>query len=225
MKRPTAEEGGNRRGAEAASRVAIILRVAARLFLRRGYAHTSLNDIVALAGGSKATLRKYFRDKAGLFSAVIAEVSSTFVANAHLKDIDGPPERVLRAFGEIVLGFYLAEESLTAYRGVVAEGEGNPAMARSFYEQGHRLVQAALAERLAAWQGDGLVASEDAQDDADLFLHLIRAGIYEQTLIGLRKPPGRREISARVSGAVRLFLHGVGNKENPCRIPATRVRV
>jgi TetR/AcrR family transcriptional regulator, mexJK operon transcriptional repressor len=212
MTRKSAGRGGNRRSAEAASRVALILRVAKRLFLREGYANTSLNDIIALAGGSKATLRKYFKDKAGLFSAVIADVSTNFVASAHLKDIVGAPEEVLRAFGEIVLRFYLAEESLAAYRGVVAEGVKSPAMARSFYEQGHCLVQAALAERLAAWHRTGLVVSANALDDADLFLHLIRAGIHEQCLIGLRQSPGRPEISARISSAVRIFLHGVGNR-------------
>jgi len=204
--------GGNRRGSEAAARLEIILRVATRLFLRRGYAGTSLNDVLALAGGSKATLRKYFKDKSGLFAAVIGDVSTRFVANAHLRDAKGPPDEVLRAFGEVVLRFYLAEHSLAAYRGVVGEGHRSPAMARSFHEQGHRLVQAALAERLAQWHREGSIASPDPLDDADLFLHLIRAGLYEQRLIGLRKAATRQEIAARVARAVRLFLHGIGSR-------------
>ncbi len=201
--------GGNRRASEAASRVAAILRVATKLFLKQGYARASLNDVVAIAGGSKATLRKYFTNKAGLFSAVIADVSAKFVADAHLRELQGDPEQVLREFGEIVLRFYLAHDSLTAYRAVVAEGHGSPVMAKSFYEQGHKLVQAALAERLDAWNHDGLIATKNSMDLADLFLHLIRAGLYEQRLIGLRKEPGKEEISARITIAVRLFLHGI----------------
>jgi AcrR family transcriptional regulator len=201
----------NRRGSEAAARLAAILKVATRLFLRNGYAGTSLNDVLARAGGSKATLRKYFRDKSGLFEAVIADVSTRFVADAHLGDIKGAPDEVLRRFGEIVLGFYLAEGSLAAYRGVVAEGHRSPAMARSFHQRGHRLVQAALAERLAQWHREGRVASSDPMDDADLFLHLVRAGAYEQRLIGLRKAPGRQEIASRVASAVRVFLRGIGD--------------
>jgi len=211
--RVPAARGGNRRGSEAAARQALILRVATRLFLRRGYAGTSLNDVVARAGGSKATLRKYFRDKSGLFAAVIADVSTKFVASAHLGELEGTPDEVLRAFGQVVLGFYLDDHSLAAYRGVVAEGHRSPDMARSFHEQGHRLVQATLAERLALWHREGSVLSPDPLDDADLFLHLIRAGPYEQRLIGLRKAPTRQEVSRRVAGAVRLFLHGVGGQQ------------
>jgi AcrR family transcriptional regulator len=188
----------------------MLLRVAQRLFQQRGFAHTSLNDVVALAGGSKATLRKYYKNKAGLFSAVMEDVSSSFVANAHLRELKGEPEQVLRAFGETVLKFYLAEDSLACYRGVVAEGHGEPAMAQSFYRQGHQRVQAALAEQLASWHQSGRVASAHHLDDADLFLHLIRAGIYEQRLIGLRNSVSRQEVSARIARAVQLFLRGIG---------------
>jgi len=206
---------GNRRGAEAASRVKALLRVARQLFLRKGYAGTSLNEVIALAGGSKATLRKYFRNKAGLFSAVIAEVSRDFVACVHLRDIQGEPDQVLQSFGERVLNFYLAEDSLVCYRGVVAEGQGNPPMARSFHRQGHGLIQAALAERLEQWNRQGLIVSANALDDADLFLHLIRAGPYERRLIGLTGAPGRQQVSARIGRAVQLFLHGLENPQRP----------
>jgi hypothetical protein len=74
---------------------------------------------------------------------------------------------------------------------------------------GHKLVQAALAERLDAWNRDGVIATENAVDLADLFLHLIRAGLYELRLIGLRKEPSKDEISARIKTAVRLFVHGL----------------
>jgi TetR/AcrR family transcriptional regulator, mexJK operon transcriptional repressor len=199
---------GNRRGVEAASRIALLLRVATHLFLQRGYARTSLNDVVKRAGGSKATVRKYYRNKAGLFAAVIADVSARFVASAHLQDIPGAPEQVLRAFGRTVLTFYLAADSLACYRGVVAEGHASRVMAQAFYRQGHQLVQSALAERLAGWRREGRLLGGNPMDDANLFLHLIRAGVYEQRLIGLRKAPGRREIAARVASAVQLFLHG-----------------
>jgi AcrR family transcriptional regulator len=200
---------GNRRGAEARTRLTTILDVARRLFLKRGYANTSLNDVVALAGGSKATVLKYFGNKAGLFASVIADVSKRFVVAARLADIHGTPAQVLQAYGEIVLKFYLANESLVAYRGVVAEGRRYPSMARAFYQQGHVLVEAALAERLTEWQRMGLVSSINGPDDADLFLHLVRAGLYEQRLLGIRRAPTPDEIAARVARGVQVFLHGI----------------
>jgi len=200
---------GNRRSAEARTRLNAILTAARRLFTKQGYANTSLNDVVALAGGSKATVLKYFRNKAGLFAAVIADVSQRFVAAARLADIQGTPAQVLQAYGEVVLRFYLANDSMVAYRGVVAEGHRYPAMARAFYLQGHTLVEAALAERLQAWRRSGLADTAGGLDDADLFLHLLRAGLYEQRLLGIRRPPTQKEISATIARAVQVFLHGI----------------
>jgi AcrR family transcriptional regulator len=200
---------GNRRGLEAHTRLSTVLAVARKLFLKKGYAGTSLNDVVALAGGSKATVLKYFGNKAGLFAAVIADVSRQFVVAAHLEDIEGTPSEVLEEFGGIVLKFYLATESKLAYRGIVAEGHRNPSMAAAFYREGHVRVKLALAGRLMAWTQDGLVSSIDAEDDADLFLHLLRAGLYEKRLLGIASPPTAHEIASRVSRAVQVFLRGI----------------
>lgn len=200
---------GNRRGLEAHTRLSTVLAVARKLFLKKGYAGTSLNDVVALAGGSKATVLKYFGNKAGLFAAVIADVSRQFVVAAHLEDIEGTPSEVLEEFGGIVLKFYLATESKLAYRGIVAEGHRNPSMAAAFYREGHVRVKLALAGRLMAWTQDGLMSSIDAEDDADLFLHLLRAGLYEKRLLGIASPPTAQEIASRVSRAVQVFLRGI----------------
>jgi len=199
----------NRRRAEAESRLGAVLEVAAALFLQRGYSHTSLNDVIARAGGSKATLLKYFGSKAGLFAAVIESVSERFVATAHFTDLQGSPEEVLIAFGTIVLRFYLAHDSLVAYRGVSSEGYRYPSMAKAFYQQGHALVAAALALRLESWRAARQITSIDCTDDANLFLHLLRAGVYEQVLLGVRQSATSAEIRHRVEQAVKIFLHGI----------------
>lgn len=82
-------------------------------------------------------------------------------------------------------------------------------MARAFYGQGHLTVASALAAQLAHWHRADLVASSESLDDAGLFLHLIRAGIYEQRLLGIRGAPTRGEIAARSARAVELFLRGL----------------
>lgn len=202
----------NRRGVEARSRLDRLLSTARRLFIERGYLGTSLNDVIADAGGSKATLLKYFGNKAGLFSAVVADVSSRLVRASHLADLKGEPDKVLQTFGERVLQFYLDRESLVAYRGVITGGVHDRTMALAFYRQGHLTVVAALSAQLTQWQRAGLMACRDCRDDADLFLHLIRAGPYEQRLLAIRDAPTRREISNRVRRAVQIFLRGVANE-------------
>ena len=55
-------------------RHARILCAATELFLRDGYAETSIDSILELSGGSKATLYSYFPTKDDLFRAVIDAV-------------------------------------------------------------------------------------------------------------------------------------------------------
>ncbi|MFM2289894.1 MAG: hypothetical protein RL684_3037 [Pseudomonadota bacterium] len=199
----------NRRATEAQARITAILRAATALFRTQGYEATSLRQVLARSGGSKATLRKYFGSKPGLFSAVVAEVTGQFVADAHLRDAQGTPAEVLTAIGRSVLGFYMRQDALQAYRGVVGGGFRDARMARSFHEKGHLLVRDALAQRLSTWVEAGLVASPDCADDADHFLHLLRAGSHEQALIGLRKSVPAAELEQRVARAVQIFLGGV----------------
>ena len=47
-----------------------LLLSANRLFLEKGYDAVSLDDIVNHAGGSKASIYKYFGNKEGLFTAI-----------------------------------------------------------------------------------------------------------------------------------------------------------
>lgn len=61
------EQPQTRRGQE--RRLALLVN-ACDLFLERGYDAVSLDDIVNHAGGSKASIYKYFGSKEGLFTAI-----------------------------------------------------------------------------------------------------------------------------------------------------------
>src|ERR1700735_3089392 len=54
---------------------ALILDTARQMFLERGYDATSLDDGPAASGVSKTTVYNNFRDKEGLFSAVVLTVT------------------------------------------------------------------------------------------------------------------------------------------------------
>ena len=208
-KPPGSRKPSNRRGTEAEARLARILSEAKAQFLAKGYSGASLNDVIAGSGGSKATIQKYFGGKAGLFATVVAEAAHQLVESAHLAVAQGSPAQILQAFGESVLHFYLRPDALHVYRGVIAAGHPHASVAKAFYEQGHAQIVAALASCLRNWHEQGILHSQDATADADRFLHLLRAGLYEQTLLGLRKSHTRAEVIAQVEGSVGLFLSGL----------------
>ena len=59
----------------------IIVRSAAKLFLERGYDSVSINEIIAVVGGSKETIYSNFGNKAKLFEAVVQQLCSDVTIN------------------------------------------------------------------------------------------------------------------------------------------------
>lgn len=208
---------GNRRGAEAEARLHRMLVTAERMFIERGYAHTSLDAIVREAGGSKSTLIKYFGHKAGLLTAVFERVAQGSIAEALAGARSGRPPEVLGAFGASVLGFYLRHDSLAIYRSVVAEAHRHPALARAFYRGGHEKFVAALAAHLRTWRNAGLLRSRDPQADANRFLHLLRSNLFEPGILGLAKSFKAGDVQREVDASVSLFLHGIATPARAAR--------
>ena len=213
---PTTRAGRGRKTARrrlaADARIRRFLEIAETLFLENGYAGTSLNDVIRLAGGSKATLSAAFGSKAGLFEAVIASGADAVASRLRTAAPDDAPALALRVIGELILDFYLAPRALVAYRGVISEGHREPAMARAFYRRGHAQVVAPLADRLRTWKRRGLLTLRDPRAEADRFTHVLRSGLYEQVLLGIRRCPTRRQVRAQVAAAVRTYLLGLSRR-------------
>ena len=64
-------------------RYELIVKTALDLFLKNGYEKTSLSDIVAISGGSLASIYTFFENKEGLFQAIIEQEIDDFI-----KEID-----------------------------------------------------------------------------------------------------------------------------------------
>ena len=89
----------SRRGQARAPGKGRIASAARRLFARRGYAGTSMADIAAAAGVSKATVFHHFGNKRGLYQALIADAVTGFREQiVPLLDAEGEMEAGLCAF-------------------------------------------------------------------------------------------------------------------------------
>jgi len=198
-----------RRGAEAQARVQRIVVAAHRLFITRGYHQTSLDSILARSGGSKATLRKYFGNKAGLLGVVLTDEAARCVARADRAAQHRAVDGALRAFARVVLEFYCRREALLVYRAIIAETATQPAVGRRFHNGGHMTFVSALAKHLTHWQERGALLLVDATADADRFLHMLRAGPHHQALLGVRDSVPRAAIHEHADACVRIFLRGL----------------
>jgi len=183
------------------------------LIAEHGIEGLSVNEVVRLAGGSKATLAKYFGDRSGLIAAAIAEEAREAMVALHLQRdglASGSLAESLRVLLTGVLRFYLKPGSLALYRAVVAMGAQDRSVAAALYDHGHREVVEAVAAVLRAYAKADGEKDELLRDLAEQMVHAIRAGLHEQALLGLIiLPLPEQAIAGRIENTLALVLPGV----------------
>lgn len=122
-----------------------ILQGAVRVFLKLGYAGTSMDRVAAEAGVSKQTIYSHFQDKEGLFKALMERMTiRRFQAAFHTKTLQGEPKVMLRQFAETYLNKIVDEDYLALFRVIFAESVRFPELAklygRTVIQQGRQLV-------------------------------------------------------------------------------------
>lgn len=121
---PAAAAAPNLRAQQRAARRRKFIDAAETLFLTRGFAGTSVNEVVRLSGGSLATLYDEFGTKEDLFEAVIGQrVDTAFAAAAEALPPGGSIEARLTRLAGRIHERTLSPASLAMYRLAVAEGQ------------------------------------------------------------------------------------------------------
>ena len=197
-------------------RRAAILKAARICFLDRGFIRTSISDVIALSGGSRATVYDEFGSKEGLFAALIGSI----LAQMRLPEIaDGPPEEVLREVGLSYMAQLMDPEALALYRGVLGESSHIRQLGQTIFAAGPEAAAAALAARLSVWNRAGLLAVDDPERAASLFLAMVEGDLHRAAVLWSRAPDAA-QIERNVAGAVEIFLHGTLGRNAAIRPPA-----
>jgi len=185
------------------------LDAASAAFLEKGYANTTLGDIIARSGGSRQTLYALFGGKQGLFEAIVArrntEAFSPLRAGGRL---DRPPEEVLVEIGTHFLRSVLAPDAIGLYRLVVAEGPTMPALSERFWELGPGRTITVLGGYFAEQKRRGVLDLADPDLAARQFQGILLGSYHMECLLGVRETPAPEEIERFVKAAVARFLDG-----------------
>src|SRR5262245_61552248 len=184
-----------------------IVRMAAPLFLKKGYDNVSIDEIIGVAGGSKATIYAWFGGKEGLFEAVIRQkcrdVTVAIDVNTH-----GTLEQQLTHIGESFLAMVLSPPILEFHRLMVSIGRTFPEVGRLFFETGPVSAYSIVASWIARQQKDGRIAAEDPYRLAVLFLDMLIGEHQLGWLTSVPRAARPDRIAETVRIAVRVFLHG-----------------
>jgi AcrR family transcriptional regulator len=125
-----------------------ILDTAAEAFRERGYEATSMSEVAARVGGSKATLYNYFCSKESLFAAVMVEqvrAQAAPVMEAFASSDDF--ESALRKLAPDYIRLMLRPEVLAVKRMCAAEGE-RCGFGPALYEEGPKPAWVRMAQRV-----------------------------------------------------------------------------
>lgn len=183
-----------------------ILRGAKQIFLKRGFAATSMDAVADRAGASKMTIYRHFGSKEALFAGVITELCQQIVGDEFDEMLRQPPARALRAFAEKMVAIVFAPETLELHRIVIAESRRFPELGRMFYKSGPETCINVLARYFSQNRNSAQLKIGVPRRAAEEFLELLRGYAHLRVILGLEKTPSRREIEMRIESALRHVL-------------------
>ena len=180
-----------------------IREAAGRLFLERGYAGTTMDDVAAGAGVSKQTVYTHFHSKEDLFAALVlgnAGRVEEFIAQIdRALDSPGGLTAGLRELAERYLAFVIRPEVVSLRRLVIAEAGRFPDLARTYYERVPERVYGALA---GAFQRR--LHLDDPVLAAHHFVWLVLGTSLDEALFAPGASPP--DVAWIAASAVRVFL-------------------
>jgi len=190
-----------------------ILDAARRVFLERGLAGASVDEIASLANAGKPTIYSRFPNKEALFAAVVMRNCTAAVALIQSKvSTGGTIEQRLTAFGEDILQWALSGDTVDLMRVSIAEARRLSDLANNVHQMARERGEEGVAKLLAeAAQADALgalpaFAPEHVAMTARFFMDLLFFPIVRRALFGEKIPTLRAEIGPHVARSVKFFL-------------------
>jgi len=181
-----------------------VLAAARKLFMCDGYRSTTLESIIALAGGSREMIYASLGGKRGLVRAIIAEVGEQLAAGMEdSKVLDLPPREALTKFGQQVVLIWRSTEGRGMQRMVVSEGLDAPELIKAWYAGGPQLSIEALSHYLSAQHRAKHLSVPEPRLAARQFLILLAGETAFPMLSGNPEP---FDPDAAVTLTVDLFL-------------------
>jgi AcrR family transcriptional regulator len=185
--------------------------IAERLFLKHGFADTTMQMIALEAEASKETLYRHFASKEALFAELINARAVKVAGPQSALARDEPPETALSELGISLMSLMMKGEAPALFHVVIADARRAPDLARIFYDQGPGATLSRLTVYLRSATERGQLRCANPHQAARLFLGAVISHYHLHCLIG--QPPlalSSTEINEHVRAAVEMFMSHFG---------------
>ncbi|PWC35760.1 TetR/AcrR family transcriptional regulator [Azospirillum sp. TSO35-2] len=193
------------------TRCRALLDAAAALFVEKGFAATSLSDVLRQAGGSRTTLYTHFGDKGGLFRAMMEEhcarVLDEMVPDRTADETDDPEERLTR-IGLHIARWLMAPETTAILRTLISEGARIPDLVQTFVRVGPERTRERMAGCFRDLAAAGHIRIADPDMAAQAFCGMVTGNLLLERLVLPDRPVAPAPVESYVRACVRLFLRG-----------------
>jgi AcrR family transcriptional regulator len=185
-------------------------KVAADLFLKRGYEGVTIDKIVELAGGSKSTVYSEFGGKCGLFISSIENLCRE--SNEPLAKIDYTGldlDESLKKLSFHVLKLITAKRSVELHRLAIGEAANCPEVGEAWYTHGPARTASFIRSVLESHR-DELRGTKVPIERIAIMLHDSLTGdILYRLLAGVSKHENDAELERLACAAVDVILGNV----------------
>ena len=200
-----------------------ILDTAYRLFRTQGFERTSVAEITAAVGGSKATIYSHFPSKEELFVECMMAAAENYMAGTlkHLDSSGADAAVTLFEFGRSFLTFICSPEQLEVRRLMIAEAPRS-GTGKLFFDK-ISVLRSHVSAFMSGCMASGTLRRDDPLLAADHLGALLEAEILEPLLLQVRDgSPGGQEIELAARHAVAAFLRAYAPAHRPLKPVPTR---
>src|SRR6266508_471045 len=193
------------------------------LFLRNGFAGTSMDAIALAANVSKQTLYRYYQNKEALFVAVLEQLALDHLAEPALLAVRDTPmgsrvmlEQALILWAQQSITHILQPAYVGLLRLLIAELPRFPQLGASFFQAVPQQGGAFLRTLLASAHSHDVIAVDDLEPAVRLLAGSLLTYVFSHGLLaadGVQQPPSAEQIAA----LVRLALDGIANDDRQRR--------
>lgn len=186
---------------------ALIVREARDLFVEKGYARTTMEDIAAGCGIAKSTLYRHFSNKLEIFGVIVDDHRQGMLSLPGDYD-DLPLEEAIGRIFLVDIDEDAHRKRVEIVRLVMVEGGQFPELHALLRARGGDMSRAMLTEWLEAQRRRGRIDIEDSGTTAKMLMDVLLGAVVMKWEQGPQWPD-EIDRGTRLRRIIRIFVNGI----------------